>query len=389
MNKFRQIFMTVVIFLLLFSALAYGDTWSTSKRLTWSTRDSWYPAIAVDGPNIYVVWENYTIGAPEIYFKKSNDGGDTWTTSKRLTNNAGGSILPTIAVNGSSIYVAWADNTPDNYEIYFKKSDDGGDTWTISKRLTWNAGNSFVPKIAVDGLNIYLVWEDYTPVNLEIYFKQSFDGGATWTSNKRLTNTPGASFRPAMAVDGLNIYLVWADDWADDIMPGDYEIYFKKSDNGGDTWTTSKRLTNNAGRSFLPTIAVNGSTIYVVWEDDTPPGNDEIYFKKSDNGGDTWTTNKRLTWNVDRSEYPAIAVNGSTIYVVWEDNTLDNDEIYFKKSNDGGDTWTTSKRLTWNAGDSQYPAIAVDGSNIYVVWQSSLPVIPQNFEIYFKKGVLF
>jgi len=379
MKRFRQIFITVLIFLLLFSAVAYGDTWNPNKRLTDNTGYSYGPAIAVDGPNIYVVWCDLTPGNYEIYFKKSDDGGATWTTNKRLTNNAGYSMYPAIAVDGSDIYVVWNDDTPGNYEIYFKKSDDGGATWTTNKRLTNNAGTSYFPAIAVDASNIYVVWNDDTPGNPEIYFKKSVDGGATWTT-KRLTNNAGGSYASAIAVDASNIYVVWDDD-----TPGNCEIYFKKSDDGGATWTTDKRLTNNAGYSQYPAIAVDGSNINVVWNDDTP-GNPEIYFKKSVDGGVTWTTNKRLTTNLGESWYPAIAVDGSNIYVVWYDDTPGNSEIYFKKSDDGGATWTTNKRLTNNAGYSQSPAIAVDASNIYVVWDDDTP---GNCEIYFKKGVLF
>ncbi len=98
----------------------------------------------MDGSNIYVVWYDETPGNTEIYFKKSDDGGATWTTNKRLTNNAGDSMYPAIAVDGSNIYVVWQDYTPGNTEIYFKKSDDGGVTWTTTKRLTNNAGDSII-----------------------------------------------------------------------------------------------------------------------------------------------------------------------------------------------------------------------------------------------------
>jgi hypothetical protein len=72
----------------------------------------------------------------------------------------------------ANIYVVWDDNTSGNWEIYFKNSDNGGATW-ITKRLTNNAGMSFFPAIAVDGPNIYVSWEDYTSGNSEIYFKKS------------------------------------------------------------------------------------------------------------------------------------------------------------------------------------------------------------------------
>jgi hypothetical protein len=35
----------------------------------------------------------------------------------------------------------------------------------------------------------------------------------------------------------------------------------------GDTWTTNKRLTNNVGDSYNPAIVVDGSSIYMFWED--------------------------------------------------------------------------------------------------------------------------
>jgi hypothetical protein len=222
MKRFNHIFFTVVIVLILFSAVAYGITWTENKRLTHNEGYSWSSAIAVDGPNIYVVWADNSQGNFKIFFKRSGDGGATWTKRKRLSSNSVGSEDPAIAVDGSNIYVVWSDDTKGNYEIYFRKSVDGGITWTKKKRLTNNAGGSWCPAIAVDGPNIYVVWEDTTKGNYEIYFKKSVDGGITWTKNKRLTNNEGVSGLPAIAVDGPNIYVVW-----EDYTPGNYEIYFK------------------------------------------------------------------------------------------------------------------------------------------------------------------
>jgi len=378
MKKFKEIFVTVVIFLLLFSATAYGMNWSTNKRLTNNTAQSFTPDIALDGSNIYVVWTDRRWGNFEIYFKRSVDGGATWSTKKRLTNNEGDSYSPAIAVDGSNIYVVWTDRTPGNYDIYFKKSGDGGVTWTADDRLTNNAGDSIYPAIAVNGSNVYVAWTDWIPGDNEIYFKRSGDGGATWTADERLTENAGSSYSPAIAVDGSNIYVVWEDNTS-----GDFEIYLKKSVDRGDTWSTKKRLTHNAGISDTPAIAVDGLNIYIVWHD-TTPGNHEIYFKESGDGWATWSAGKRTTHNAGISDTPAIAVDGSNIYIVWHDTTPGNDEIYFKESGDGGATWSAGKRLTTNIGVSRNPAIAVDASSIYVVWWDDTP---GNAEIYFKKGL--
>ena len=47
--------------------------------------------------------------------------GETWI-EKRLTNNSGSSVYPTVAASGSNIYVVWQDLTPGNNEIYLTKS---------------------------------------------------------------------------------------------------------------------------------------------------------------------------------------------------------------------------------------------------------------------------
>jgi hypothetical protein len=85
------------------------------------------------------------------------------------------------------------------------------------------------------------------------------------------------------------------------------------------------------------------------------------------------------------SSDPAIAVDSnSRIHVVWDDKYPSKAEIYYKKSTDKGVNWTT-KRLTWNSGDSLRPDIFVDSNkNIHVVWCDETP---GNYEIYYRKGI--
>jgi len=54
--------------------------------------------------------------------------------------------------------------------------------------------------------------------------------------------------------------------------------------------------------------------------------------------------------------------------VIWEDSTPGKNEIYYKKSTDGGITWTTGRNLTKTSGDSLFPAISVNSSDsLYAV----------------------
>ena len=350
----------LVVVCLLSVAMTLGAAWTT-KRLTNTTGYSGWPDIAVDGSNVYAVWYDHSSGNNDIYFRRSTNGGSGWQTAKKLTTNAADSSYPAIAVDGSNIYAVWQDNTPGNYEIYFRKSTDGGATWLTARKVMSTTGESSYPAIAVSGSNVYVVWNDNTPGNWEIYLRRSTDGGATWQTYKRVTNSAMASTFPAVAVDGSNVHVVW-----EDYAPGNFEIYFTKSTNNGATWQTAKRLSITASTSYVPSVAVDGANIHVVWEDITP-GVFEIFFRKSADGGATWQTTRKLTNNSNGSYSPDIAVNGSNVCVVWFNIWCD---IYFKKSADSGATWQTAEMLTiGNTGCSLSPRIAVSDSNVFVIWE--------------------
>jgi len=371
----------------LFAQVAQAD-WTPAKRLTWNSGFSEYPAIAVDSyGNIHVVWFDNTPGNYEIYYKKSTDGGSTWMTSQRLTWNSGESYNPAIAVDSiGNPHVVWDQYKPENYEVYYRKSTDGGSTWMTSQRLTWNSGGSGGPDIAGDSSgNVHVVWSDNTPGNAEIFHKKSVDGGASWTAAKRLTWTSGESYHPRMGIDSLgHLHVVWSDD----LYLYKSEIYYKKSMDGGSTWMTNQRLTWGIGASVEGAIAVDSfGNVHLVWQGFSAPGKRDIFYRKSVDGGSTWLTRKRLTWISGDSMDPGIGVDSSgSIHMAWEGySTPGNFDIFYRKSVDGGSIWMASQRLTWNSGDSIDPAIVVDSSGyLHVVWQDRTP---GNWEIYYKKYI--
>jgi hypothetical protein len=163
------------------------------------------------------------------------------------------------------------------------------------------------------------------------------------------------------------------------------EIYYKRSTNSGADWSVLKRLTWTSGISSSPAIAADsGGAIHVVWFDDTP-GLEKIYYRRSPDGGASWDTVKRLAWTSGESSYPAIAVDsGDAIHVAWHDDAPGNQEIYYKKSTDGGTTWSSALRLSWLSGYSNYAAIATDSARtVHLVWKDDTP---GNIEIYYKSG---
>jgi Neuraminidase (sialidase) len=368
----------------------------TLKRLTWNSGYSSNPAIVTDSNNyIHVVWDDNTPGNNEIFYKQSTDGGANWSAPKRLSWTAGTSSVPVIAVDSNNhIHVVWSDSivvwseeNPGNGEIFYKKSTDGGANWS-TKRLTWTSGSSSSPAIDLDSNNhIHIIFFDDTPGNLEIFHKKSTDGGTNWSAPKRLTWNTGNSYSPTIAVDSNNhIHAAWMDE-----TPGNFEIFYKQSTDGGANWSAPKRLTWNTSSSGSPAIAFDSNNyIHVVLQNDTYV-EAEIFYKRSTDGGANWST-KRLTWNSGSSTSPDITIDSNNhIHVVWDDSTpavyQGNYEIFYKQSTDGGTNWSAPKRLTWNLGPgwnpSWDPAIAQDNNNsIHVVWED---FSPGNWEILYKK----
>jgi hypothetical protein len=226
--------------------------------------------------------------------------------------------------SNNHLYIVWQDDSLGNDEIYYKKSTDGGASW-ITKRLTYNSGDSRSPAINTDSNNhVHVIWHDKSPGNNEIFYKKSTDGGATWAT-KRLTYNPGASYFSRLAIGSNNhLHVVWAN------TNGGHEIYYKRSTDNGTTWTT-KRLTYSSGSAQFPDIAVDfNNNPYVVYHD-SASGNDEILYKWSTDGGATWTS-ERLTYSSGDSYYATIATDSNNIpHVLWEDDSPGNFEIYFKK----------------------------------------------------------
>jgi hypothetical protein len=378
--KKKALIICIIVFFSFLPPLG-AQTWSATSRLTWNSGQSFNPKAAIDSDNnIHMLWQDITPGNYEIFYKKSTNGGITWST-KRLSWTSGVSKNPAIAVeSGNHIHVVWYDETPGNAEIYYKRSTNGGVTWGSIKRLTWNSGGSYSPEIAADSGQIHVAWEDNTPGNYEIYYKRSANGGETWGSIKRLTWNTGGSYRPAIAIDSSdNIHMVWKDS-----TPGNFEIYYKRSTDGGVNWGDIRRLTWTMA-SIRPAITIDSSdNIHTVWYESSP-GNDEIYYKRSTNGGVTWDSTKRLTWNAGDSYAPEIAVDSNNgIHLGWYDFTPGNAEIFYKRSTNNGVSWESAKRLTWNTGYSGFPAIALDLSDtIHIFWNDGSP---GNDEIYYKNG---
>ena len=294
-----------------------------------------------------------------------------------LSNNTGDSTNPNVAVSGSNLYVVWEDTSSGNREILLIRSHDGSN-FTSTQTLSNSPGESFDPRIAVSGSNVYVVWEDTaTDGSSEVKFAKSADNGATFGSVQNLSNQSRDSTNPNIAVSGSNLYVVWSGLSTNATADAGPEVMLARSADNGATFGSVQNLSNNTGDSTNPNVAVSGSNLHVVWEDDSS-GNSEIVMLRSTNSGASFNTSRNLSNSPGESLDPRIAVSGSNVYVVWEDYSLGNStssEIMLIRSVNRGLNYASAQSLSKSPGESVDPRIAVSGSNVYVVWEDTTAAV--------------
>src|SRR5437867_2432571 len=298
------------------------------------------PQVSPEGNNTFVVWQDNSTGNEEIFLRKSLNGGITFGNITNLSNNSASYIYPQIESFGNNTFVVWQDNSTGNEEIFLRKSLNGGITFGNITNLSNNNASSISPQIESFGNNTFVVWQDNSTGNEEIFLRKSLNGGITFGNITNLSNNNASSISPQIESFGNNTFVVWQDN-----STGNEEIFLRKSLNGGIKFSGEKNLSNNNASSISPQIESFGNNTFVVWQDNST-GNEEIFLRKSLNGGIKFSGEKNLSNNNASSISPQIESFGNNTFVVWQDNSTGNEEIFLRKSNDGHNKFYDPKNMT-------------------------------------------
>ena len=186
-------------------------------------------------------------------------------------------------------------------------------------------------------------------------------------SAKNLSDNDGISINPQIEVSGKNVYTTWQDD----SPPGDFDLLFKRSTDNGASFRSSVDLSRNIdGSASAQKVFKSGNDVYVVWSQ-----NEDIFFRKSTDNGAHFGSAINLSKDEHSSDNPQISVSGNVVYVTWVDRffneTADSDEsqVFLKKSTNNGNTFGGVKVLSntkdESVGDLRIASIK---DSVYVAW---------------------
>lgn len=177
--------------------------------------------------------------------------------------------------------------------------------------------------------------------------------------------------------DGQQVFVVWYDS-----RDGSDDIWLNFSQDGGRSWATAPvKVNHGQSNASSPTITCDNNRVFVAWEDDRDGEleNHNIYYNYSRDGGMNWQSDDILLDDDEEGRSmslgPQIALWNSRVYVAWFDSINGAYDIYLAASSDDGETFKDPIRVdSGKAGDaySAYPQLLVsDGGVVYVAWEDS------------------
>jgi hypothetical protein len=276
--------------------------------------------IAATDTNFYVAWQERKNGHNEIRFKHGGDDSEKLSKAKILGNSSGSSASPQIAAYNNSVYVVWQDNSTGNNEIYFKGSNNKGSSFRTTKLLSNSSGSSASPQIAAYNNSVYVVWQDNSTGNNEIYFKGSNNKGSSFRA-RLLSNSSDSSESPQIVSDGNKFYVTWTE------TNQNGSNIVLKSGRGNNVYDSDK--IKSIGKATLPKIGLLNESIYLVWESLELNRNMISFFPYSFYGS---SGEGLILSNYNHSSVrPEIAATKKAIYVIWDDLDETKGDILVKK----------------------------------------------------------
>lgn len=345
-------------------------------------------AIAADANGIYVAWN----GEGDLFFSMSDDDGDTWSSPVIVNEGNSAELSPSIASDGTNVYIAWRGSIDLIRDIYFD--------WTPISSIDFSQADMVVnsdgtgawqshPSLATDGTNVYVVWEDGRSGYNSIYFDMTFILAMDFSGTDTLVgdNTGRWQGEPAVTTDGSNVYVVWSDDRAD----SENQIYFDYSPIGTiDFGGTDTQVSNdqfNQYNQHNPSIATDGVSIFVAWQDHQ--GNSwDIFFDNSTIGDiDFSGTDIVVDYAGSDDTYdPSVMVFGSNVSIIWSDRRKSPDHSIYYDSSPIADLDFSGEDVKINEVNISYrpnPAACAYGGTVFLVWQDTKQ---GNSDIYFSRS---
>jgi predicted nucleic-acid-binding Zn-ribbon protein len=286
-------------------------------------------------------------------------------------------VSSAIAFDGTNYLVVWQDNRSGSSDIYGAMVSQNG---LIFEKMSFAISNAMYneesPDVAFDGTNYLVVWTDRRNSSLDIYGARiSQDGTVLDTAGIPLITYEHSQFNPAITFDGTNYLLVWQDNRSGSY----YEIYGARiSQTGAVLDPNGFTISPTTYNQEYPAIAFDGTNYLVIWQDGRSGSSSDIYGARITQNGTVLDSERiAISTATNDQQYPAINFGGTNYLVVWQDCSSYVYDIYGTRVSEAGIVLDPDGiAISTATGDQLSPAIAFDNTNYLVVWQENRSYYP-------------
>lgn len=176
--------------------------------------DQLSPAVAWDGANYLVTWQDSRLGNWDIFASRVSAAGQVLDPGGlALCVEAQQQFRPALAFSGSEYLVTWEDDRSGDGDVFATRVSPAGVALDSGGRpissASWAQGS---PSVAWGGTSYLVAWADYRNLNLDIYAARVTSAGTVIDPGGLAiaTGTPSA-YAPAVAWDGTNYLVTWSE----------------------------------------------------------------------------------------------------------------------------------------------------------------------------------
>lgn len=263
--------------------------------------------------------------------------------------------------NNGEVSVVWAGTDNGARELYYKRSSNGGSSFSKQSNISNTPfSDSSDPLLAIEGsFNVKAVWVEGETGNRDVVFSKSIDSSVEFLPLNTISSAGSDSYCPVITSSLNGTYIAYK---------GDNKILFSSWSPITLSFTNPQDLSPGPVSPSCPAISLGSDgTIYVAWSD-----KNRIWLSASHDGGSTFFNEpKELSSPGDISSSPKIAAIGSRIAVIWEGYASGSKDIFLSYSEDMGNTFSPPINLSNSPGvPSLSPVVASDTKQfIYVAWE--------------------
>ena len=344
---------------------------------TYSGMDQESPAVVFDGTNYLVVWQEVrTRSAWDIYGARVSPQGVVLdSTGFQISSGNGDKVAPKVAWNGTNYLVVWQDMRNANWDIYGARVTRGGavlDTSGINITPTWDRQG--YPSVASDGANYFVVYEEGD----DIYgTRVTSDGVVIDTLGFQVGAAPNRQCYPGVAFNGPNFLVAWEDYRHGAIS----DIYGARVTPGGVVLdTTGIAITTAISFQQFPSVASEGLNFLVLWDDCRNDAFGDIYGARISPGGVVLEPQGIAVSTWPSAQGGSVAAFGRDYYlIVWG---AESNAFCARMLPNGSVLDPIPYNISTAATKQEHPAVASNGTNYLAVWEQEAWPEGYNIDIF-------